>query len=124
MMKKIIYTTVFLLGALPIFSYAQNLSGMYEREKDFMGNPTVVILKTDGNFEISTGGTSVRGTYTVSEGKINFKDEVGDYPDTMAGLGNYTMDLNGLKLSFKAIKDKAIQRKDVLTGSNWRKIKD
>jgi hypothetical protein len=124
MMKKKVYTTLFLALALPVFSFAQNLSGMYERERDFMGNPTVIILKTDGNFEISTGGTSVRGTYTVSEGKINFKDQEGDYLDTVAGFGNYTMNLDGIKLSFKAIKDKAIQRKDVLTGSNWRKIKD
>jgi hypothetical protein len=124
MMKKNVYTTVFWVLALPVFSFAQNLSGMYEREKDFMDNPTVIILKSDGNFEISTGGTSVRGTYSVSEGKVNFTDQTGDYPDTVAGLGAYTMDLNGTKLSFKAIKDKAIQRKDVLIGSNWRKIKD
>jgi hypothetical protein len=124
MMKKNVYTIVFFLWALPSFIYAQNLAGMYEREKDFMDNPTVIILKSDGNFEISTGGTSVRGTYTVSEGKVNFTDQTGDYPDTMAGLGAYTIDLNGAKLSFKPIKDKAIQRKDVLTGANWRKIKD
>jgi hypothetical protein len=123
MMKKFFYTTLVLVFSSPIFSYAQNLVGMYECEKDFMDNPTVLILKEDGNFEISTGGTSVRGTYTVSEGKLSLKDESGDYPDTMAGLGVFSMGLSGNKLSFKAVKDKAIQRRDVLTGADWKRMK-
>jgi hypothetical protein len=66
----------------------------------------------------------VRGTYTVDkDGKVNFKDVTGDYPDTMAGLGVYTMTVNGGNLALKAVKDKAIQRKHVLTASNWRKMK-
>jgi hypothetical protein len=123
MMKKLFYTTAFLILTSPITSFAQNLAGMYERLQDFMGNPTVLILKEDGKFEISTGGTSVRGIYSVSEGKISFTDESGDYADTMAGLGEYTMDMNGDKLLLKSIKDKAIQRKDVLTAYTWRRIK-
>ncbi len=123
MMKKLFNASLFLFFAFPMFSAAQNLAGMYEREKDFMSNPTVLILKEDGNFEISTGGTSVRGTYTVAENKLSFKDETGDYPDTLAGLGIFTVTLNGGALSLKAIKDKAIQRRDVLTGSNWKRLK-
>jgi hypothetical protein len=123
MMKKLFYTIAFLILTNPITSFAQNLAGMYERLQDFMGNPTVLILKEDGKFEISTGGTSVRGIYSVSEGKISFTDETGDYADTIAGLGLYTMDLNGDKLLLKSIKDKAIQRKDVLTAYTWRRMK-
>jgi hypothetical protein len=124
MMKKLFYTLAFLGLTCPTFSFAQNMAGMYERDKDFMGNPTVLILKSDGKFEISTGGTSVRGDYTFSEGKLGFKDETGDYPDTLAGLGLYTIQYDGGKLMVKAIKDKAIQRRDVLTGANWKRIKD
>jgi hypothetical protein len=122
-MKKLLHTLVFSLFLFPILSSAQTFAGMYEREKDFMDNPSVLILKTDGNFEISTGGTSVRGTYTVEEGKVKFKDVTGDYPDTMAGLGVYTMIVSGEKLALKAVKDKAVQRKHVLTASNWRKMR-
>ena len=55
MMKKLFYTAFFLLFSFPIFSFAQSLSGMYEREKDFMGNPTVLIFKDGGKFEIFFG---------------------------------------------------------------------
>jgi hypothetical protein len=122
-MKKLLHTLVFSLFLFPILSSAQTFAGMYEREKDFMDNPSVLILKTDGNFEISTGGTSVRGTYTVEAGKVKFKDVTGDYPDTIAGLGIYTMTVTGEKLALKAVKDKAVQRKHVLTASNWRKMR-
>jgi hypothetical protein len=123
-MKKLLQTLVFCLSLLPICTSAQTFAGMYEREKDFMDNPSVLIFNADGNFEISTGGTSVRGTYTVDkDGKVNFKDVTGDYPDTMAGFGIYTMTVNGGNLALKAVKDKAIQRKHVLTASNWRKMK-
>ncbi|MDZ7877022.1 MAG: hypothetical protein U5L45_05095 [Saprospiraceae bacterium] len=108
---------------LPLCTSAQTFAGIYEREKDFMSNPSVLILKTDGNFEISTGGTSVRGTYIVEDGKVKFKDLTGDYPDTMAGFGLYTLTVTGEKLAWKALKDKAIQRKHILTASNWRRIK-
>ena len=123
-MKKLFYITCLMLLALPIFSFAQNLAGNYEREKDFMDAPSVLILQADGHFEISTGATSVRGTYTVADGKINFSDITGDYPDTMATPGVYTMELSGKKLSFTAIKDKAIQRRHILTASNWHRMKD
>jgi hypothetical protein len=124
MTQRFIYTSLLFLLAMPTFSFAQNITGMYEREKDFMDNPTVLILKSDGNFEISTGGTSARGSYTITDGKVNFKDETGDYADTMAGFGRYTMAVNGEKLSLKTIKDKAIQRRHVLTACNWKKIKN
>jgi hypothetical protein len=124
MTKKRFMMAVFVCLAFPIFSFAQNLAGNYEREKDFMDAPSVLILKSDGLFEISTGGTSVRGTYTVADGKINFTDVTGDYPDTMAGSGVYTMNLNGGKLSLTAVKDKAIQRRHVLTAANWKRMKD
>ena len=123
-MKKIFYITCLMLLALPTFSFAQNLAGNYEREKDFMDAPAVLILQANGLFEISTGGTSVRGTYTVVDGKVNFSDISGDYPDTMATPGIYTMELTGSKLSFKAIKDKAIQRRHILTAANWHRMKD
>lgn len=123
-MKKLFYITCLMLFALPTRSFAQNLAGNYEREKDFMDAPSVLILKADGHFEISTGGTSVRGTYTVVDGKVNFSDISGDYPDTMATPGVYTMTLNEEKLSFTAIKDKAIQRRHILTAANWRRMKD
>jgi hypothetical protein len=123
-MKKLLHTLVFSLFLFPILSSAQTFAGTYERERDFMDNPSVLILKTDGNFEISTGGTSVRGTYTVEQdGKVKFKDVTGDYPDTVAGLGIYTLTVSGEKLALKAVKDKAIQRKHVLTASNWRKMR-
>jgi hypothetical protein len=123
-MKKLLHTLVFSFFLLPICASAQTFAGMYEREKDFMDNPSVLILKTDGNFEISTGGTSVRGTYTVEkDGKVQFKDVTGDYPDTMAGLGIYTLTVSGTNLALKAVKDKAVQRKHVLTASNWRKMR-
>lgn len=124
MIKKLFPTTLFLLFTFPIFSFAQSVAGNYERDKDFMGAPSVLILKSDGHFEISTGGTSVRGTYTAANSQLNFTDISGDYPDTMAGAGVYSMDLNGGKLSLKAIKDKAIQRRHVLSAANWRKMKD
>ena len=124
MMKKLFYTAFFLLFSFPIFSFAQSLSGMYEREKDFMGNPTVLIFKDGGKFEISTGGTSIRGTYTIADGNLSFRDETGDYADTLAGLGVFTTVLKDGKLIFKAVKYKAIQRKDVLTGSNWKQMKN
>jgi hypothetical protein len=124
MVKKLFYTICLFLLAFPAFSFAQNLAGNYEREKDFMDAPSVLILKADGNFEISTGATSVRGTYTVADGKINFTDIAGDYPDTMATPGVYSMELTDGKLIFKAIKDKAIQRRHVLTASNWKRMKD
>ena len=123
-MKKLFYITCLMLLALPSFSFAQSLAGNYEREKDFMDAPSVLILQADGRFEISTGGTSVRGTYTVVDGKVNFSDITGDYPDTMATPGVYTMTLNGGKLSFTAIKDKAIQRRHILTAANWHRMKD
>jgi hypothetical protein len=123
-MKKLFYTTALFLLAFPTFSFAQNLAGNYEREKDFMDAPSVLILKSDGNFEISTGATSVRGTYTVADGKINFTDLVGDYPDTMAGAGVYSINLNGGKLTLTTVKDKAIQRRHVLTAANWKRMKD
>ncbi len=107
-----------------MFSFAQTLAGNYERDKDFMDAPSVLILKSDGNFEISTGVTSVRGTYTVADGKINFTDRVGDYPDTMAGAGVYEMNLTGGKLTLKTVKDKAIQRRHVLTAASWKRMKD
>lgn len=124
MVKKLFYTTSLFLLAFPMFSFAQTLAGNYERDKDFMDAPSVLILKSDGNFEISTGGTSVRGTYTVADGKINFTDLVGDYPDTMAGAGVYEMNLTGGKLVLKTVKDKAIQRRHVLTAANWKRMKD
>ncbi len=123
MTKRCLYTSLFFLFSLPMFSFAQNISGMYEREKDFMDNPTVLILKSDGSFEISTGGTSARGKYSITDGKVNFKDETGDYADTLAGFGRYKMEVTGEKLSLRTIKDKAIQRRHVLTACNWRKIK-
>ena len=123
-MKKLFYITCLMLLALPTFSFAQNLAGNYEREKDFMDAPSVLILQADGHFEISTGGTSVRGTYTVVDGKVNFSDISGDYPDTMATPGVYSMELTGGKLSFKAVKDKAIQRRHILTAANWHRMKD
>ena len=123
-MKKLFYITCLMLLALPSFSFAQSLAGNYEREKDFMDAPSVLILQADGRFEISTGGTSVRGTYTVVDGKVNFSDISGDYPDTMATPGVYTMTLNEGKLSFTAIKDKAIQRRHILTAANWHRMKD
>ena len=124
MVKKLLYTMCLFLMAFPTFSFAQTLAGNYEREKDYMDAPSVLILKSDGNFEISTGATSVRGTYTVADGKINFTDIVGDYPDTMAGAGVYSMDLTGGKLTLKTVKDKAIQRRHVLTAANWKRMKD
>ena len=124
MMKKCFYTTSLFLLAFPMFSFAQTLAGNYERDKDFMDAPSVLILKSDGNFEISTGVTSVRGTYTVADGKINFTDRVGDYPDTMAGAGVYEMNLTGGKLTLKTVKDKAIQRRHVLTAASWKRMKD
>ena len=123
-MKRLFYITCLMLLALPTFSFAQNLVGNYEREKDFMDAPSVLILQANGLFEISTGGTSVRGTYTVVDGKVNFSDISGDYPDTMATPGVYTMTLNEGKLSFTAIKDKAIQRRHILTAANWHRMKD
>ena len=124
MMKKLFYTTCLFLLAFPMFSFAQTLAGNYEREKDFMDAPSVLILKSDGHFEISTGATSVRGTYTVADGKVNFTDVTGDYPDTMAGAGVYSMDLTVGKLTLKTVKDKAIQRRHVLTAASWKRMKD
>ena len=123
-MKKIFYITCLMLLALPTFSFAQKLAGNYEREKDFMDAPSVLILQADGRFEISTGGTSVRGTYTVVDGRVNFSDISGDYPDTMATPGVYSMELTGGKLSFKTVKDKAFQRRHILTAANWHRMKD
>jgi predicted secreted protein len=123
-MKKLIHTTILFLWAFPLISFAQNIEGMYEREKDFMDNPSVLILKAGGRFEISTGGTSARGSYAIENGTVRFIDETGDYADTMAGAGVYTMEVNGSKLLFKAVKDKAIQRKHVLTACNWRRMRD
>ena len=124
MMKKLFYTIGLFLMAFPMFSFAQTLAGNYERDKDFMDAPSVLILKSDGNFEISTGATSVRGTYTVADGKINFTDLMGDYPDTMAGAGVYSMNLTDGQLTLKTVKDKAIQRRHVLTAANWKRMKD
>ena len=123
-MKNLRYFTFLFLFFSPLFSFAQNIAGNYERENDFMGAPSVLILKTDGHFEISTGATSVRGTYAVTDGKLNFTDVTGDYPDTMAGAGIYKIDLNSGKLSLKTVKDKAKQRRHVLTAANWRRMKD
>lgn len=123
-MKKLFYITCLALFLSPIAAFAQNLAGNYERDKDFMDAPSVLILQADGRFEISTGATSVRGTYTVVDGKVNFSDITGDYPDTMASPGVYSMELTDGKLSFKVVKDKAVQRRHVLTAANWRKMKD
>ena len=123
-MKKLFYTIGLILLVSPTFSLAQSLAGNYERDRDFMDAPSVLILKSDGHFEISTGATSVRGTYTVADGKINFTDLVGDYPDTMAGAGVYSMEMTGEKLTLKTVKDKAIQRRHVLTAANWKRMKD
>ena len=123
-MKKLFYTIGLILLVSPTFSFAQTLAGNYERDRDFMDAPSVLILKSDGHFEISTGATSVRGTYTVADGKINFTDLVGDYPDTMAGAGVYSMEMTGEKLTLKAVKDKAIQRRHVLTAATWKRMKD
>ena len=76
------------------------------------------------NFEISTGGASVRGTYKVNGSKIMFQDKAGDYADTLAGEGSYAMITgNNNTLTLKTIADKAHQRENVLAASNWRKIK-
>ena len=103
------------------FGKAQSFVGNYEREKDFMDAPSVLLLKSDGKFELVTGGTSIRGTYTVAADKITFTDESGDYADTYAGGGIYSVKNDG-RFSFTVVKDKAIQRKDILKSSAWRKL--
>lgn len=121
MMKKLFTILSFMFISLAALS-AQAAPGNYEREKDFMSNPTVLMLKADGQFELVTGATSLLGTYTFADGKISFTDVSGNYPAILAGSGTYeviTMP-NGIQL--KAIKDKAVQRKDVLSTSNWKKV--
>ncbi|MBL7815426.1 MAG: hypothetical protein JNL70_10455 [Saprospiraceae bacterium] len=121
MMKNFFTILTFLVLSINTLS-AQDVVGNYEREKDFMSNPTVLMLKTDGQFELVTGATSLLGTYTLADGKIAFTDVSGNYPDRLAGIGTYEVitTANGIRL--KAIKDKAIQRKDVLSSSNWKKV--
>jgi hypothetical protein len=120
-MKKIL--TIFAFSFLFFTSaHAQDVTGNYEREKDFMGNPTVLMLKPDGHFEMVTGSTSIIGTYTYSAGKIAFTDEKGNYSDIHAGEGSYQVTATAKGISFKVVKDKAIQRKDVLVSSDWKKV--
>lgn len=116
-----------ILFAVLIFTasgaFAQNIIGTYERVKDFMGAPSVLLIKNDGTFELSTGGTSIRGIYNVIDSKIIFTDKTGDYADTLAGEGSYVVLKHGEILDFKTLKDKAIQRHDVLTSSKWKLMK-
>ena len=121
MMKKLFTMLSFMLVSMASLS-AQAAPGNYEREKDFMSNPTVLMLKTDGQFELVTGATSLLGTYTYADGKISFTDVSGNYSAILAGIGTYEVitTANGIRL--KVIKDKAVQRKDVLSTSNWKKV--
>lgn len=121
MMKKIF--TLFAFSFMLFASVnAQEVAGNYEREKDFMSNPTVLMLKADGHFELVTGATSIVGTYTFSAGSLVFTDERGNYADITAGNGVYQVTNTDKGIRFKAVKDKAIQRKDVLIGSDWKKV--
>ena len=121
MMKKLFTMLSFMLVSMASLS-AQAAPGNYEREKDFMSNPTVLMLKTDGQFELVTGATSLLGTYTYADGKISFTDVSGNYSAILAGIGTYEVitTANGIRL--KVIKDKAVQRKDVLSTSDWKKV--
>lgn len=121
MMKKFFTILAFMVISLTATN-AQIAPGNYEREKDFMSNPTVLMLKENGQFELVTGATSLLGTYTYADGKMSFTDVSGNYPAILAGVGTYevTTTANGIRL--KAIKDKAIQRKDVLSSSDWKKV--
>ena len=120
-MKKRSLVLAFTLFSF-VASYAQDVMGNYERIKDFMSNPTLLLLKSDGQFELVTGATSIVGTYTFTAGQITFKDDHGNYADISAGVGDYavTATINGIHLA--VVKDKAIQRKDVLIGSDWKKV--
>lgn len=121
MMKKLFTMLSLVLMSVASLT-AQAAPGNYEREKDFMSNPTVLMLKADGQFELVTGATSLLGTYTFADGKISFTDVSGNYPAILAGSGSYEVisTANGIRL--KAIKDKAVQRKDVLSTSDWKKV--
>ena len=68
---KQLFTTLALLLVTFSATFAQDVIGNYEREKDFMSNPTVLMLKNDGQFELVTGATSLVGTYTFASGKIS-----------------------------------------------------
>ena len=119
---KQLFTTLALLLVTFSATFAQDVIGNYEREKDFMSNPTVLMLKNDGQFELVTGATSLVGTYTFASGKISFMDVSGNYPDRLAGIGNYEVTMTDKGIHFKTIKDKALQRKDVLASSDWKKV--
>ncbi len=123
---SIIMKKFFALFALSFLFFtaanAQDVAGNYEREKDFMSNPTVLMLKPDGQFEMVTGATSIVGKYTYSAGSIVFTDDHGNYSDIQAGNGTYTVVATEKGIRFKVGKDKAIQRKDVLVGSDWKKV--
>ena len=121
MMKKTFTILAFMFISLTAIS-AQAAPGNYERERDFMSNPTVLMLKENGQFELVTGATSLVGTYTYTDGKMSFTDVGGNYSAILAGVGTYEViaTANGIRL--KPIKDKAIQRKDVLSTSDWKKV--
>jgi hypothetical protein len=121
MMKKIFTLFAFTFLFFTAVN-AQDVAGNYEREKDFMSNPTVLMLKSDGQFEMVTGATSIVGTYTYSAGSIVFSDDHGNYSDILAGKGTYNVVMTEKGIRFKDGKDKAIQRKDVLVGSDWKKV--
>ncbi len=120
-MKKLFTILSFLLISIASLS-AQIAPASYERVKDFMSNPTVLILKANGQFELVTGATSIVGTYTYANGSISFTDVMGNYPDITAGLGFYEVTPTATGIKFKVVKDKAIQRKDVLGQSEWKKV--
>jgi hypothetical protein len=122
-MKKLLTILSFLLISLASLS-AQVAPANYERVKDFMSNPTVLMLKSDGQFELVTGSTSIVGTYTFADGSITFSDAKGNYSDIMAGTGSYQVVPTANGVQFKVVKDKAIQRKDVLSQSDWKKVGD
>jgi hypothetical protein len=98
------------------------LVGNFERNKDFMGVPTILMLQDGGKFELVTGTTSIIGTYIIAGNRISFRDIRGDYAATLAGEGIYEMVNTNGAYSLKCVKDKAIQRKDVLKSATWRRL--
>jgi hypothetical protein len=63
----------------------------------------------------------VRGTYKLEGNTLRMTDTAGEYADTKSGEGSYSFTVVGESLNFNIMGDRAVQRRDVLGSSGFRK---